>query len=220
MLELKASVREITGRKTKDLRRENIIPAVVYGHGIESLSVQVLLSDFEKAFKQAGESSLIDLKIKGQDDRKVLVHAIQYHPLTDKVEHVDFYQIKEGEKIIVEVELEFTGSSRAVKDFNGILIHELDKIEVECLPQDLIRSVEVDLSRLNELNDVIRIGDLKMPENIKILSDPESSVVAVKAPKIVEEKEEEKESPALTEEEKEEEEDKKKKEGFSADSAE
>ena len=220
MLELKASVREITGRKTKDLRRENIIPAVVYGHGIESLSVQVLLSDFEKAFKQAGESSLIDLKIKGQDDRKVLVHAIQYHPLTDKVEHVDFYQIKEGEKIIVEVELEFTGSSRAVKDFNGILIHELDKIEVECLPQDLIRSVEVDLSRLSELNDVIRIGDLKMPENIKILSDPESSVVAVKAPKIVEEKEEEKESPALTEEEKEEEEDKKKKEGFSADSAE
>ena len=220
MLELKASVREITGRKTKDLRRENIIPAVVYGHGLESLSVQVLLSDFEKAFKQAGESSLIDLKIKGQDDRKVLVHAIQYHPLTDKVEHIDFYQIKEGEKIVVEVELEFTGVSRAVKDFNGILIHELDKIEVECLPQDLIRSVEVDLSRLNELNDVIRIGDLKMPENIKILSDPESSVVAVKAPKIVEEKEEEKESPALTEEEKEEEEDKKKKEGFSADSAE
>ena len=219
MLELKASVREITGRKTKDLRRENIIPAVVYGHGIESLSVQVLLSDFEKAFKQAGESSLIDLKIKGQDDRKVLVHAIQYHPLTDKVEHVDFYQIKEGEKIIVEVELEFTGSSRAVKDFSGILIHELDKIEVECLPKDLIRSVEVDLSRLNELNDVIRIGDLKMPENIKILSDPESSVVAVKAPKIVEEKEEEKESPALTEEEKGEE-DKNKKEGFSADSAE
>ncbi len=206
MLELKASVRETTGKKTKNLRKENIIPAVVYGHGLKSLSVQVLLSDFEKAFKQSGESSLMNLKVEGQADRKVLVHAIQYHPLTDKVEHIDFYQVKEGEKIIVEVGLEFIGTSKAVKDFSGILVHELDKIEVECLPKDLIRSIEVDLSKLTELNDIIRVGDLDVPENIKILSDIESSVATVRAHNI---KEEEEESPASVSEGEGEEEEKK-----------
>lgn len=187
MIELKASVRGITGRKTKELRKENIIPAVVCGHGLKSLSIQVASLDFKKSFEQAGESSLIDLKIEGQDDRKVLIHEIQYHPLTDKVEHIDFYQVKEGEKIEVEVDLEFVGVSRAVKDLNGILIHELEKVEVECLPKDLIRSIEVDLSQLAEINDIIRVGDLKVSENIKILSDPENSVVAVKAPSSKEE---------------------------------
>ncbi|OQX70959.1 hypothetical protein B6D52_03030 [Candidatus Parcubacteria bacterium 4484_255] len=191
MLELKASVREIKGRKTKDLRKRNIIPAVVYGHELESLSIQVLLSDFEKVLKQTGESSLINLKIEGQNNKKVLIHAIQYHPLTNEVNHIDFYQIKEGEKIIVEIGLKFVGTSRAVKDFNGVLIHELDKIEAECLPKDLIGSIEVDLSKLAKLNDVIRISDLEIPENIKILSDVESSVVSVKAPKIMEEEEKE-----------------------------
>ncbi|OQX71238.1 hypothetical protein B6D52_02210 [Candidatus Parcubacteria bacterium 4484_255] len=190
MLELKASVREIKGKKTKKLRKENIVPAVVYGHGLQSLCVQVLLSDFRNVLERAGESSLINLKIGGQNDRKVLIHAIQYHPLTDEVNHIDFYQIKEGEKIIVDVGLKFVGVSRAVKDFNGILIHELDKIEVECLPKDLIGSIDVDLSKLAELNDVIRVGDLEVPENVKVLSDLESSVIEVKAPKVVEEEKE------------------------------
>ncbi len=209
MLELKASVREITGRKTKSLRKENIIPAIVYGHGEESVSIQVSLLDFDKILKQAGESSLIDLKIEGQKDKKVLVHAVQYHPLTDKVEHVDFYQIKEGEKIVVEVKLEFIGISRAVKEFNGVLTHELDRIEIECLPKDLIKNIEVDLTKLAEINDVIRVGDLEVPENIKILSNLESSVAAVKVIKVIEEVEEEKEATDSVEEEKEEGEEKK-----------
>ncbi len=191
MLELKANVREIMGRKTKNLRGKNIIPAVVYGNGEKSVPIQILFSDFEKIFKQARESSLIDLKIEGQGNKKVLVHAIQYHPLTDRVEHVDFYQIKAGEKIAVEVKLNFIGISKAVKDFNGILVHEMDKIEVECLPKDLIKDIEVDLTGLTELNNVIKVGDLKVPENVKILSDLDSSVVSVKAIKIKEETKEE-----------------------------
>jgi len=124
--------------------------------------------------------------------------------LTDKVEHVDFYQIKEGEKIIVEVKLEFIGISRAVKEFNGVLTHELDRIEIECLPKDLIKNIEVDLTKLAEINDVIRVGDLEIPENVKILSDLESSVAAVKVIKVKEEVEEEKEATDSIEEEKEE----------------
>ncbi len=212
MLELKARVRKITGRKTKELRKESIIPAVVYGHNLESFSIQISLSDFKKVFEQAGESSLINLKIENQNDKKVLIHAIQYHPLTDNVEHVDFYQIKEGEKITVEVELEFTGISRVVKDLNGILVHELDKIEVECLPKDLIRSIEVDLSKLTKFNDVIRVGDLDVSENIQILSDLENLIVTVKDPNLKREEEKEEVS-ALAGVEKEE--DQKEKEGLS-----
>lgn len=189
MLELKAQPREIMGKKTKKLRKDNIVPGVIYGHGVESLSIQVSASDFKKVLTEAGESTLVGLKIEGQPERKVLVHDLQYHPLTNNIEHIDFYQVREGEKIVVEVELEFKGESPAVKEEGGILIHELEKIEVECLPRDLIRKIEVDLSQLQNINDVIRVQDLDLPSTIKPLADPESSVVAVKAPQ--EEKEEE-----------------------------
>jgi large subunit ribosomal protein L25 len=189
MLELKAQPREIMGKKTKKLREDNIIPGVIYGHGIGSLSIQVSASDFKKVLTEAGESTLVGLKIEGQPEKKVLIHDLQYHPLTNNIEHIDFYQVKEGEKIVVEVELEFKGESPAVKEEGGILIHELEKIEVECLPRDLIRKIEVDLSRLEKINDVIRIQDLDLPSTIKPLADSESSIIAVKAPQ--EEKEEE-----------------------------
>ncbi|MCF7906936.1 50S ribosomal protein L25 [Patescibacteria group bacterium] len=189
MLELKAQSREIMGKKTKRLREDNIVPGVIYGHGIESLPIQVSASDFKKVLEEAGESTLVDLKIEGQSEKKVLIHDLQYHPLTGNIEHIDFYQIKEGEKIVVEVELEFVGESPAVKEEGGILIHELDKIEIECLLRDLIRNIEVDLSQLENINDVIRVQDLNLPSTIKSLSEPEASVVAVKAPQ--EEKEEE-----------------------------
>jgi large subunit ribosomal protein L25 len=189
MLELKAQAREIMGKKTKKLRKDNIIPGVIYGHGIKSLPIQVSASDFKKVLEDAGESTLVDLKIEGQSEKKVLIHDLQYHPLTGNIEHIDFYQIKEGEKIIVEVELEFVGESSAVKKEGGVLVHELGKIEIECLPRDLIRKIEVDLTQLKNINDVIRVQDLNLPSSVKPLSGLEAVVVEVKAPQ--EEREEE-----------------------------
>jgi large subunit ribosomal protein L25 len=189
---LKARKRKILGKKVKKLRKMNLIPAVVYGHDISSLPVEVEKKEFEKVFKSAGESTIIDLKIDDEKPIKVLIHDVSYHPLTDEIIHVDFYQIKEKEKVTVDVNLKFINESPAVKEKGGVLIHHLTKIKIECLPKDLVHEIEVDLSKLSEINSLIRIKDLKIPSNIKVLENPEDVVVSVSLPKAEEVKVEEK----------------------------
>jgi len=189
---LKARKRKILGKKVKKLRKMNLIPAIVYGHNISSIPVEVEKKEFEKVFKSAGESTIIDLKIDDEKPIKVLIHDVSYHPLTDEIIHVDFYQIKEKEKVTVDVNLKFINESPAVKEKGGVLIHHLTKIKIECLPKDLVHEIEVDLSKLSEINSLIRIKDLKIPSNIKVLENPEDVVVSVSLPKAEEVKVEEK----------------------------
>ncbi|MBL7141827.1 50S ribosomal protein L25 [Patescibacteria group bacterium] len=193
MLTLKVQLRNIIGRKTESLRKRGLVPAVVYGHGFKSISVEVPYLEFEKVFQQAGESSLINLEIeraspKGASSKpiKVLVHDLQYHPLTDQIQHVDFYKIKAGEKIIVELELKFINESPAVKQLGGVLTYGSDKVEIECLPEDLIHEIEVDISKLKTFNDIIRVKDLKFPQGIKVLKDLEEMIARVERPRIEE----------------------------------
>lgn len=187
MLTLKAKIRKITGKKVRTLRDKDIIPAVVYGHGFKSKPIQVLYSEFEKVYKEAGESSLINLDVSKEKPVKALIYDIQLHPLTDKIQHIDFYKVKAGEKIRVEVALKFMGISPAVKELSGTLISNLDKIEVECLPEDLIHEIEVDISNLASFDEVVRIKDLNIPEKVKTLHDPEDIVVHVEPPRKAEE---------------------------------
>ena len=146
MFVLKASQRKIVGRRVKSLREKGFIPATVYGHGLKPRSIEVPYLAFEKVFKEAGESSLIDLVIDTEKPIKVLVYDLQLHPLTDRFQHIDFYQVKAGEKITLEIDLKFAGESRAVKELGGALVPQLTKIKVECLPEDLIHELEVDVS--------------------------------------------------------------------------
>ncbi|MCG2686709.1 50S ribosomal protein L25, partial [Candidatus Parcubacteria bacterium] len=148
MLSLKAQPRELKGRKTKKIKEQGLIPAVVYGHGFKSKSIQVLALDFKKVFKEAGESSIINLEIEGDKPIKVLVYDMQRHPLKDNLQHIDFYKIKEGEKIKVETGLKFIGEAPAVKELGGVLFNNLSEVEIECLPEDLIHEIEVDISVL------------------------------------------------------------------------
>ncbi len=193
MLTLKATQRKTLGRKTKKLRESGLIPAVVYGHGFKSISVEVPYLEFKKVFQQAGESSLIDLEIEGASPKgassrpiKVLVHDLQYHPLTNQIQHVDFYKIKAGEKIIVELELKFINESPAVKQLGGVLTYGSDKVEIECLPEDLIHEIEVDISKLKTFDDIIRVKDLKFPQGIRVLKDPEEMIARAERPRIEE----------------------------------
>lgn len=209
MLTLKAKSRKIFGKKVKKLRKAGFIPAVVYGHGRESQAIEINENHFKKIFKQAGESSLIDLIIDDQPPLKVLIHQLQYDPLTEKISHIDFYQVKEKEKVIVEVELKFIGEAPVVKEKGGILVHHLTKIKIECLPKDLVHDIEVDLSSLKEFNDLIRVKDLSFPPTINCLHHPEDVIVSVSAPKVEKEvvtpekaEEEKKETVEETKEEK------------------
>lgn len=177
--------------KTKALRREEYIPAVLYGPGADNKSLKVKKGEFEKVYNRAGESSLVNLKIDDQQEVKVLVKDIQRDPIKEEVVHIDFYQVKMDEKIYTEVPLEFVGESRAVKEQGGYLEKSLDTVEIECLPGNLVHEITVDVSGLETFEDYIKVKDLPDYEGVTIETDPEEIVASVTPPKTEEETEEE-----------------------------
>lgn len=169
-------------KKAQSYRKEKLIPAVFYGHEQKARHLTMHYEEFRKIFSKTGKSMLIDLDFGTGAKEKVLVHAIQYHPVSDAITHVDFYAVKMKEKISTEIPLEFVGESNAVKNFGGILQTALDTLQVKCLPGDLVANIEVDISALENMGDAIHISDLKIPAGMEVLNDPELSVVSVQAP--------------------------------------
>lgn len=175
---LKAEKREI-----KEKLNSESIPAVLYGNGLETKSLKLRRVDFDKIFSAAGESNLISLEVDGEIS-KVLVKAIQRDVLKHTVSHIDFYQVNMKEKITTEIPLHFINESKAVRELGGMLMRNLNEITVECLPNDLVDHIDVDISVLNTFEDSIQIQDLKLPASLKILhNNPEDMVVSVVAPK-------------------------------------
>lgn len=166
----------------KKLRLKSIIPAVIYGHGTENKSVQIDYNSFHKAFRAAGESTLLDLEIEGDGTVKALVKDWQVEPLSNRYTHVDFYQVNLKEKLKTEVALNFIGESPAVKEQGGSIIKTLDSVLVECLPMDLVHSIDVDVSVLKNFDDMIAVKDLAVPAGIEILENADEVIVKVEAP--------------------------------------
>ncbi len=188
---LKAQEREIVGKKVKSLKGQDLIPAVLYGHGIENQNLAVNTLEFKKLFDEVGTSKLVDLQINDKKAVKILVQDVQYDPIKTEVSHIDFYQIKENEKITTEIELEFIGEAPAVKELGGVLVKTYDAIEIECLPAELEKmdKIKVDLSVLKTLSDSVHIRDLQVPAGVRIMVDPEEVVALIE--QIAEEKVEE-----------------------------
>jgi large subunit ribosomal protein L25 len=176
-LKLKSTIRTETGKKVKKLRRNALIPAVIYGHKVKSQSLKVGYKDFENVYKKAGENTLISLLI-GDNSQKVIVHDLQIDPITERFLHIDFYQVKMDEKISAEVPLIFVGESEAVKNEGGVFVKNMDTIEIESLPQDLPKEIKVDISQIKNLEEAIHAKDLDIPKNVK-LSVNEDEVVAI-----------------------------------------
>lgn len=183
---LKAKVREITGKKVKKMRAEDIIPAVLYGNKIESKNLLVNYLDFKRVYDKAGESALVELELEGKKVN-VLIHATQTEPMSGKVSHIDFFQVNMKEEVETEIPLEFVGESPAVKELGGVLVKSLDEISVKCLPADLPEKYEIDLSKLVTFEDVIAVKDLKVSDKIEILVDGETLIVSVQEPRSQEE---------------------------------
>ncbi|HUD21015.1 MAG TPA: 50S ribosomal protein L25 [Candidatus Saccharimonadales bacterium] len=182
-LELTATSREVTGKKVKRLRLKGLMPAVVYGHGVDkpmNLSVDQKL--FQKVYKKAGTSSLVDLKIDDQKPVKVLFTEPQIHYLTSTPVHADFRAIKMSEKLETAIPINYIGESAAVVELEGNFISNKDELNVKCLPGDLIPSIEVDLSILKTFDDQIKVSDLKLPSTIEVLDDSEEVIATVAAP--------------------------------------
>ncbi len=187
ILVLDAQVRETLQKKNKQLRSRGFVPAVLYGHDIKNQNLQLQEIQFGKFYGQVGESTLVDLKIADKDPVKVLIHDVQFDPLTNAPMHVDFYQVRMDEKITAKIPLHFVGVALAVKDLGGTLVKNISELEVECLPADLISSLEVDISLLVDFEKDIRVKDLTIPQNLDVKNDVNDTVVLVEAPRTEEE---------------------------------
>ena len=189
-LALEARRRTTTGKKVAQLREQGILPAVIYGHGVKPQSLEVDELPFIKVFKQAGESTLIDLSVDQEKPAKVLVQDIQYHPVTQKVVHIDFHQVRMTEKITTEISLVFLGEADAIKNLGGVLVKNNDTLRISCLPQDLVKEVQVDISPLKTFEDAIHVSDIKLPAEIEVLNKPKEVIALVAPPRSEKELEE------------------------------
>lgn len=190
-IQLHAESRSTIGKKSKNLRLKGLLPAVVYGHGLDSTPISVESSEFRKAYKEAGTSALVDLQIDDQKPIKVLFQEPQSHHLKDDYLHVDLYAVKMTEKIETEIPIHFVGVSPAVDELEGNLIENKDELTIRCLPGDLIPAIEVDISVLKTFDDQIHVSDLKLPATIEVVGDPEEVVALVQEPRSEAELEEE-----------------------------
>ena len=192
MLILKAKVRDIK-EDLEALRKAGDLPAVFYGMGKESTSISISKIEFKKAWEKAGESSTVKISIPTQTgttttDIDVLIHEVQVNPVTDEPIHVDFLVIDMKKKIKVDVLLEFTGVSEAVKSGIGTLVKVLHEIEIEALPADLPHSIVVDIAKLVGLHDQILVSDLVLPAGVSVVTKGTDVVASIAEQ--VEEKEE------------------------------
>ena len=191
-LALSVEARTLFGNKVKQLRRQGSVPANIYGHKVEPTAVSVNLRDFQAAFKQVGETGLVDLRVDTEKaPRPVLIHSMLKDPVTDNILHVDFYQVNLKEKLTATVPLHFVGESPLVKSREGILLEMIQEVEVESLPTDIPSSIEVDTSTITELDGGIFVRELPVPENVEIKTDLDEMVCKVGSAQMAEEVEEE-----------------------------
>jgi large subunit ribosomal protein L25 len=178
---------EIGGRRVNRVRAQGLIPAVVYGHGVEPTHLTVEGNNFVKLYRAAGESSLVDLSVADGASVKVLIQEVQMDPVRDEIRHIDFRQVRMDEKLETEIELEFTGEAPAVKAHGGILVKNMDAFSVRCLPGALVHEIQVSLEVLKNFSDRITVADVKVPEGIEVLHEPTQAVVLVEEPRSEEE---------------------------------
>jgi len=185
-IQLKSQARDVKKVTPKALRKQGLIPAILYGHNVANMPLTVSFNEFERVLKKAGESTIIDLITDDGKTHPVLIHDVQMHYLKSTPEHIDFYEVSMTEKLKAAVALEFVGESTAVKNLGGVLVKILNEVEVECLPSDLPHNIEVDISALKTFDDEIAVKDLKVSGKVSILTDASELVVKIQPPRDVE----------------------------------
>lgn len=186
-IQLKTEARDTNVRTAKSLYKVGLIPAELYGHNVPNVHLSLNQIDFEKVFRKAGESTLIELQLPNGDMRNVLIQDVELHYLSSQPIHVDFYEVKMTEKLTATVAIEFVGESHAVKALGGTLVKALNEVEVECLPGDLPHQFDVDISVLDNFEKQILVKDLIVSDKVEIKADADEMVAAVQPPRVMEE---------------------------------
>lgn len=180
-VEIQAMPRTLVGRATKTLRSQDLLPAVLYGHNFKSLNIQIPMKAFKKAYAEAGESTLIYVKLDSES-YPAIIHDVAVDPRSDIFLHADFYKVKLDEKIKAKVPVVIVGESPAVKGMGGILIKNINEIEVEGFPQDLPHELQIDISKLEKFGDHVQVKDLVISDKLTIEAKPEDIIALVQEP--------------------------------------
>jgi len=192
-VELTAEKRAVLGKQVKQLRWQGWVPGVMYGHGFDPVPLQFEARSLGRVLSSVGGSQLIRIMVKGQKQPEMaLVREVQRDCIRGTLLHVDFYRVMMTERLTAEVPLVIVGESPVVEQKEGILLHGISTIEVECLPGDLVDVIEVDLSDLVEVDQALHVRDLAVPAGIEVLTDPDEVIVHL-VPLEAEEEEEEEE---------------------------
>jgi large subunit ribosomal protein L25 len=184
-IELRAVTRTVRGKKVKHLRAEGWIPAILYGPDTPAEAIQVETRSLLRTLHEGGSTTLINLYVDDKSKPKlVLAREMQHEPLTGRLQHVDFFQVRLTEKVRTSPRLELIGESPMVKSGGAVLVQILDHLEVECLPTDLISSIPVDLSGLDSLEDSVTIADLPIPPGVTVIADPHDVIISLVPPRM------------------------------------
>jgi len=183
---LAATRRTEIGKGVARLRKTGRVPAVVFGHGIDSIPVSLDAHEFDHIRRTVHSNTIVELKIDGKDMHRVMVHGIQIDPRHRRLLHVDLFELKSGEEVTVEIPLRSSGESYAVARLGGTLLHNIDHVRVRALPENLPDSIDYSVDSILDFDTAIHLRDLPLPDGVTLLSDPDEVVAKVAPPKVEE----------------------------------
>jgi len=179
-LKIKASKRKVLGKRNRFLRRQGITPAHLFGHSIESQPLQCDTDELKKIVTHAGTTRLVSLKVEGEKESKnVFVREIQRDTLSRQLLHVDFYQVKKGEKMTMDVPIVLVGEAPAMKGKGRIMSRGITVLRIECMPEKVPPQIEVDISGLEDIDQAIHVKNIVLDPDIIVRDDPELMVAKV-----------------------------------------
>jgi len=182
---LKATKRDVAGKQVNALRRTGKLPAVIYGKHTEPIIVSLDAHSASLALAKLSSSTIVTIDVDGKE-YPTLVREKQRDFIKNRLLHVDFLAVSLTEKLRATVSLQFVGVSTAVKDYSAVMVHNLEQFHVECLPADLPEYIVVDIAQLARVGDAIRVRDVAVSDNIRVLENPDTVVAVASAPKVEE----------------------------------
>lgn len=187
MIELQAKQRSILGKKIRSIRSQGETPAILYGGGEKNTPLFVSTKEFQRIFREAGESSIVTLHIEGSGTKNVLIHDVARDPISGKPTHVDFYAVRMDKPIEATVPLVFEGEAEAVKALGGVLVKVLHELKMEVLPKDLPHEIVIDISVLRTFEDQVLVKHITLPTSAHVLVEGDQVVALVEPPRTQEE---------------------------------
>lgn len=177
--------RSILGKKVSRLRNEGILPANLYGRGIDSTSLQLKYVDGRDLLNLHGKNNLFEVQVSGETEvRPVVVRDVSIDPVTRKILHIDFFQVDLQRTIQADVPLNFVGISQGVSMYGGVLVQAIDRITIEALPADMPEAIDVDITVLEELDSQLFLRDLTISNLVTVLTSEDTLVSAVQRPRV------------------------------------